>query len=139
MKLPSEAGVMILGGATLFPQSLLPLYIFEPRYRRLLAEARRHFARAHAIDREIPELFAMNGASYLFPGEDLGKGVTSLEAAHGMLPADEDIVMLLAKAYAAAGRKEDAAPLLRTIIARAQGARADEARRLLGGELAEAD
>lgn len=106
---------------------------------RLLAEARRHFARAHAIDREIPELFAMNGASYLFPGEDLGKGVASLEAAYGMLPADEDIVMLLAKAYTAAGRKADAAPLLRTIIARARSAQADEARRLLGEELAEAE
>jgi thioredoxin-like negative regulator of GroEL len=81
----------------------------------------------------------MNGASYLFPGEDLGKGVTSLEAAYAMLPADEDIVMLLAKAYTAAGRKADAAPLLRTIIARARSARADEARRLLGEELAEAE
>jgi len=29
---------MILPGATLFPQSLLPLYIFEPRYRQMLAD-----------------------------------------------------------------------------------------------------
>jgi len=30
---------MILPNATLFPQALLPLYIFEPRYRRMLADA----------------------------------------------------------------------------------------------------
>ena len=29
---------MILSNATLFPQALLPLYIFEPRYRRMLAD-----------------------------------------------------------------------------------------------------
>ncbi len=28
---------MVLPGATLFPQTLLPLYIFEPRYREMLA------------------------------------------------------------------------------------------------------
>jgi len=30
---------MTLPHATLFPQSLLPLYIFEPRYRRMLADS----------------------------------------------------------------------------------------------------
>jgi Lon protease-like protein len=30
---------MTLPNATLFPQSLLPLYIFEPRYRRMLADS----------------------------------------------------------------------------------------------------
>lgn len=30
---------MTLPNVTLFPQSLLPLYIFEPRYRQMLAEA----------------------------------------------------------------------------------------------------
>lgn len=39
MKLPEEVGVMTLPNVTLFPQALLPLYIFEPRYRRMLAEA----------------------------------------------------------------------------------------------------
>src|SRR5207237_7015101 len=39
MKIPREVGVMILPNATLFPQALLPLYIFEPRYRQMLAEA----------------------------------------------------------------------------------------------------
>ncbi len=39
MKLPSEVPVMTLPNATLFPQALLPLYIFEPRYRQMLADA----------------------------------------------------------------------------------------------------
>ncbi len=30
--------VMALSGATLFPNALLPLYIFEPRYREMLAQ-----------------------------------------------------------------------------------------------------
>jgi len=39
MQLPGEIPVMILQSVTLFPQALLPLYIFEPRYRRMLADA----------------------------------------------------------------------------------------------------
>jgi ATP-dependent Lon protease len=39
MKLPTEVPVMTLPNATLFPQALLPLYIFEPRYRQMLADA----------------------------------------------------------------------------------------------------
>ena len=38
MDLPREVPVMTLPGATLFPQALLPLYIFEPRYRDMLAD-----------------------------------------------------------------------------------------------------
>jgi len=39
MKFPRETPVMTLPNATLFPQALLPLYIFEPRYRQMLADA----------------------------------------------------------------------------------------------------
>jgi ATP-dependent Lon protease len=39
MELPESVPVMTLPSATLFPQALLPLYIFEPRYRRMLADA----------------------------------------------------------------------------------------------------
>ena len=38
MQVPSVVPVMTLGNAILFPQSMLPLYIFEPRYRRMLAD-----------------------------------------------------------------------------------------------------
>src|ERR1700745_2175230 len=39
MKIPREIPVMTLPKATLFPQALLPLYVFEPRYRQMLADA----------------------------------------------------------------------------------------------------
>src|SRR5688572_2364011 len=39
MELPAEVGVITLPNVTLFPQALLPLYIFETRYRRMLTEA----------------------------------------------------------------------------------------------------
>ena len=37
LNLPAYAPVMVLPGASLFPHSLLPLHIFEPRYRAMLA------------------------------------------------------------------------------------------------------
>jgi Lon protease-like protein len=39
MKIPREVPVMILPGATLFPHELLPLRIFEPRYRQMLDDS----------------------------------------------------------------------------------------------------
>ena len=40
--LPEEIPVMPLPGALLFPHALLPLYIFEPRYREMLEHALNH-------------------------------------------------------------------------------------------------
>ena len=40
--LPAEAPVMVLPGAVLFPGSILPLRIFEPRYRAMLQWALEH-------------------------------------------------------------------------------------------------
>src|SRR6202042_202239 len=39
MELPEQVGIMTLPNAILFPQALLPLYIFEPRYRAMLKES----------------------------------------------------------------------------------------------------
>jgi len=47
MELPQEVGIMTLPNAILFPQALLPLYVFEPRYRAMLRqslESQRMFA-----------------------------------------------------------------------------------------------
>ena len=38
MVLPSEVPVMTLPNAILFPQVMLPLFIFEPRYRKMLRD-----------------------------------------------------------------------------------------------------
>jgi Lon protease-like protein len=40
--LPGQVPVMPLPGALLFPHALLPLYIFEPRYRQMLKHALCH-------------------------------------------------------------------------------------------------
>src|SRR5437588_12740692 len=40
--LPEQVPVMPLPGALLFPHALLPLYIFEPRYREMLDHALNH-------------------------------------------------------------------------------------------------
>ena len=53
MKLPRETPVMTLPNATLFPQTLLPLYIFEPRYRQMLADAL-HSNRMFAVAMQKP-------------------------------------------------------------------------------------
>jgi Lon protease-like protein len=37
--IPATMPVMVLSGCTLFPHSLMPLYIFEHRYREMLAHA----------------------------------------------------------------------------------------------------
>jgi Lon protease-like protein len=37
--LPESIPVMVLSGCTHFPQSVMPLFIFEPRYRQMLAHA----------------------------------------------------------------------------------------------------
>jgi Lon protease-like protein len=42
MELPPQVPVMPLSGAVLFPHALLPLYIFEPRYREMLEHALNH-------------------------------------------------------------------------------------------------
>jgi Lon protease-like protein len=39
MNLPEQVGVMLLPQTVLFPHQLLPLHIFEPRYRKMLQEA----------------------------------------------------------------------------------------------------
>lgn len=42
VNLPSKVPIMPLPGAVLFPNALLPLYIFEPRYRDMLEHALKH-------------------------------------------------------------------------------------------------
>lgn len=39
MKLPETMPAMVLEGCNLFPHGILPLYIFEPRYRQMLEKA----------------------------------------------------------------------------------------------------
>ena len=58
--IPGKTPLMILSNATLFPGAILPLNIFEPRYRRMLSdvlESHRMFAiamRRSGARREVP-------------------------------------------------------------------------------------
>jgi Lon protease-like protein len=64
MQVPSEIPVMVLPNAILFPQAMLPLYIFEPRYRKMLSDvldSHRMFSVAlqkPGRNRETPSLVA---------------------------------------------------------------------------------
>lgn len=39
LHIPEQCGVLLIGDATLFPHGGMPLFIFEERYRQMLAEA----------------------------------------------------------------------------------------------------
>lgn len=63
--LPPTLPVMVLPGVTLFPNALLPLFIFEPRYREMLEEALsagRMVAMAMPRNREESEVEMIAGA-----------------------------------------------------------------------------
>jgi Lon protease-like protein len=67
-ELPPVIPVMVLPGVTLFPNALLPLYIFEPRYRAMLDEAlgnERMVAMAMPRDQEENEVEMIAGAGLL--------------------------------------------------------------------------
>jgi Lon protease-like protein len=75
MKLPRETPVMTLPNATLFPQALLPLYIFEPRYRQMLADVL-HSNRMFAIAMQKP------GAARETPSPVAGLGLIRVSVRH---------------------------------------------------------
>ena len=60
MYVAGNISLLILNRTTLFPGAILPLHIFEPRYRRMLSdvlESHRMFAiamRRHGTRREVP-------------------------------------------------------------------------------------
>src|SRR6266545_1050040 len=66
---------MTLPNATLFPQALLPLYIFEPRYRQMLADAL-HSNRMFSVAMRRP------GASRETPLPVAGVGLIRVSVGH---------------------------------------------------------
>ncbi|PYI89698.1 MAG: hypothetical protein DME26_00520 [Verrucomicrobia bacterium] len=75
MELPSEVPVMTLPSATLFPQALLPLYIFEPRYRKMLKDAL-HSNRMFSVAMQRP------GCTRETPCPVAGLGLIRVSVAH---------------------------------------------------------
>ena len=66
---------MTLPNATLFPQALLPLYIFEPRYRQMLADAL-HSNRMFSVAMQKP------GNSREIPAPVAGLGLIRVSVGH---------------------------------------------------------
>ncbi len=66
---------MTLPNATLFPQALLPLYIFEPRYRQMLADAL-HSTRMFSVAMQRP------GSSRETPSPVAGLGLIRVSVGH---------------------------------------------------------
>jgi ATP-dependent Lon protease len=66
---------MTLPSATLFPQALLPLYIFEPRYRQMLADVL-HANRMFAVAMQKP------GRMREVPAPIAGLGVVRVSVGH---------------------------------------------------------
>jgi Lon protease-like protein len=75
MKYPRETPVMTLPNATLFPQALLPLHIFEPRYRQMLADSL-HSNRMFAVAMQKP------GNSRETPSPVAGLGLIRVSVRH---------------------------------------------------------
>jgi len=67
---------MTLPNATLFPQALLPLYIFEPRYRKMLADAL-HSSRMLSVAMQRP------GTGRETPSPVAGLGLIRVSVGHG--------------------------------------------------------
>ena len=66
---------MTLPNATLFPQALLPLYIFEPRYRQMLADAL-HSDRMFSVAMQKP------GSTRETPSPIAGLGLIRVSVGH---------------------------------------------------------
>jgi len=66
---------MTLPNATLFPQALLPLYIFEPRYRQMLADAL-HTNRMFSVAMQRP------GSTRESPSPVAGLGLIRVSVGH---------------------------------------------------------
>ena len=49
IEIPAETPVMTLSNTVLFPQAMMPLYIFEPRYREMLDEEKLTHDRIFAV------------------------------------------------------------------------------------------
>ncbi len=86
--LPDTLKIFPLPGAVLFPDAILPLHVFEPRYRKLLA---------HALDSD-----RLVGILLLRPGSDpqeddaavYGTGCSGRIVAHEPLPGGRSLMVL---------------------------------------------
>jgi tetratricopeptide (TPR) repeat protein len=90
---------------------------FEDDERRATIEAaRRDLLRAWKLDDTSPEVYALNGYSYLVLGDDPARAEKMLEHAARLLPSDLTIRSWLAEAFLAVGRDDEAERAARTAL-----------------------
>lgn len=82
----------------------------------LFKRARRAYVRSYQLNPNDPETYAMYGATYLHEGLDVERGIETLEHARSLLPSHLRIRLMLAQAYAAVDRIDDARALLESIV-----------------------
>jgi Lon protease-like protein len=82
IELPDEVPVMPLPGALLFPHALLPLYIFEPRFREMLAHALHHH-RMFCVALIKPERGEWRSSEDFFPIATVGLVRACVERSDG--------------------------------------------------------
>lgn len=82
-----------------------------------IQSAREHFARARALDPAVAEPYLGEGYAALMIGDDPLSAVASLQTAHRILPADLSIRLMLAEAYLAASRDDEAEAEARAVLA----------------------
>ena len=83
---------------------------------KFLESARKNYVKAWKLDDSAPETYAMYGQTYLLQG-DYDRGIEMLEEAGRLLPANVNIRLILAEAYAGAGRKQQAIDTVESILA----------------------
>src|SRR6266705_6006546 len=84
--LPEQVPIMPLPGALLFPHALLPLYIFEPRYRQMLKHALGHhrmfcvaLLKPHCADwQSSADFFQTAGVGFIRACVERGDGTSNL-------------------------------------------------------------
>ncbi len=102
--------------------------------RAELAEtARGYCASASQLAAALPEAYATYGATYLVPGEDPEKATQALDYAHQLLPASQEIVLLLARMHARLGHGTKARELVVSVLSRSHShAIQEQAEQVLG-------
>lgn len=87
------------------------------KHSEYLNRARNHYVKAWKLDDSMPETYAMYGQTFQMGGQRFDKAIEMLEKAQSILPSDLDIRLMLAEAYAGAGRKGEAIEAARSVLA----------------------
>ncbi len=88
--------------------------------KAFLESARSHYVKAWKLDDSMPETYAMYGQTFLMQGQYV-TAIEMLEEAERLLPANLDIRLILAEAYAGAGLKEKAIEAARSVLVWSHG------------------